>query len=209
MDDPRVIDAIVVAYVALRVTIVLTISSFLILKAMAFRRAGRFGDMLSKSNVLVAIAYLGTILLLVGLDFFRTWPWVLGISLAVMIYVVKAGRELRNLYGSWKLVFHEAHLTLYEIRDAWRAEPLGMKIALALLGLEFWIAVALTEVKGVPRELTLPTMLVQMTPTPPPTATPVSSRPSGARLNVPEATRPRPAPIEGAAPTPAVEDNSP
>jgi hypothetical protein len=161
MNRPEVVDAILVAYVLIRVVVVSTISCFLLLKALAFRRAGRFGDAMAKSNVAVAFAYIGTLLLLVGLDFFRTTPWVLGVSLVVMIYVVKAGTELKRLYGSWKALLHEAWFTILDIRDEWCAQPLGMRIATILLFAEFWLAVALVEIKGTPQELMVPTMWVQ------------------------------------------------
>lgn len=172
MDDPKVIDAIVILYVLLRTIVLLIIVIFLMLKALSFRRAGKFGDALAKSNIAVAIAYAGTLLLLVGLDFFRTTPWIIGITLAVAFHVVRAGMEMKNLYGSWKQVFKEAE---YALQDFWThilSQPLGMKIAMALYFLEFLAAIVLVEVKGTPKEWILPTMLIQLekqeTPTPAP-----------------------------------------
>jgi hypothetical protein len=170
VDRPEVNDAILVVYMLIRVVLVGTISGFLLLKALAFRRAGKFGDAMAKSNVAVAFAYLGTLMLLAGLDFFRTTPWVLGVSFVVMLYVVKAGNELKRLYGSWGELMHEARLTIFDIRDEWLAQPPGMRIATILLFVEFWAAVVLVEIKGTPQELTIPTTWVSRaadaTPTP-------------------------------------------
>lgn len=172
MDRPEVLDALFVLYIIVRIVVVATISCFLLLKALAFRRAGKFGEAMAKSNVAVALAYIGTLLLLIGLDFFRTTPWILGISLTVLLYVVKAGTELKRLYGSWKALLHEAWLTIIDTKDEWCAQPLGMRIATILLFVELWVAVALVEIKGTPQELVTPTMWVQQShePTPTPAA---------------------------------------
>jgi hypothetical protein len=129
--------------------------------------------------VAIALAFAGTILLLIGLDFFRTSVWILGITLGVLVYVVKAAIQMKNLYGSWGNVRHEAKLTLVDLSNSWGAEPLVVKVVTIILAIEFIAAVVLVEVKGIPQELILPTSLVHPTPTPIPssrgTAVPVIS----------------------------------
>jgi hypothetical protein len=172
MGRDEVLNTVFILYAVTRIVVVATTVVFLLLKALAFRRAGRFGDAMAKSNFVIALAFLGTLMLVAGLAFFRTTPWVLGISFAVLVYVVRGGIEFKRLYGSWQALLHEAWLTVKDLGNEWCAQPLGMRIATILLLVEFWVAVGLVQVKGTPEELQLPSMWVThpVEPTPTPSA---------------------------------------
>lgn len=161
MNKTDVIDALLLIYFLIRLVVVIILSAFMLLKALVFRRSGKFGSALAKSNVSIVVAFIGSILLLIGLDFFATWPWSLGVLIVVTIYAVKAAQRMADLYGGWPNLMHEAKLTLRDLAKEWKRQPLGMKIAIMLLLLDLFAAVALTEVKGVPPELVLPQHSVQ------------------------------------------------
>lgn len=166
MNRTDIIDALLTLYSLVRFTAVVVLSVFLLLKALVFRRAGAFGDGIAKSNVAVVVAFIGSLFLMFGLDFFATWPWSLGIVLGVMFFAIRAAQRMAELYGGWLNLTHEAKLTLRDLRGEWGRQPLGMKIAVALLFLDLFAAVALSEVKGVPPELVLPKHSIQKEDTP-------------------------------------------
>lgn len=166
MNRTDIIDALLTIYLLIRLVVVVILSVFLMLKALVFRRAGAFGDGIAKSNISIVVAFLGSLFLLAGLDFFSTWPWSLGILLVVTFYVVRAAQRMAELYGGWLNLTHEAKLTLRDLRGEWRRQPLGMKIAVVLLFLDLFAAVALSEVRGVPPELMLPKHSIQKEDTP-------------------------------------------
>jgi hypothetical protein len=161
MNKTDITDALLTLYFLIRVVAVIVLSAFLLLKALVFRRSGAFGDGIAKSNVSVVVAFLGSLFLMVGLDFFATWPWALGVVLGVMFFAIRAAQRMADLYGGWLNLTHEAKLTLRDLRGEWRRLPLGMKIAVVILLLDLFAAVSLTEVKGVPPELALPKHSIQ------------------------------------------------
>lgn len=160
------IDIVLAILTATRLVAVVLLSGFMLLKALVFRRAGRFGSALAKSNVSIVVAFIGSMMLMLGFGFFATWPWSIGIILVIVTYVVKAAIQMANLYGGWKYLSREAKLTLIDLKGEWRQQPLGMKIAVLILLLDLFAAVALTEVRGVPPEIIVPRPQVKVQATP-------------------------------------------
>lgn len=166
MSKADIIDALVTIYFAIRLVVVVILSVFMLLKALVFRRAGKFGSSLAKSNISIVVAFIGSIFLLAGLDFFATWPWSLGILVVITFYVVKAAQRMAELYGGWLNLTREAKLTLRDLAGEWKRQPLGTKIAITFLLLDLFAVVVLTEVRGVPSEMALPKHSIQATPEP-------------------------------------------
>lgn len=156
MERPEAVDLLTTLFTLTRVIAVIVLSGFLLLKSLVFRRAGKFGAAIAKSNLSVVVAFFGSVMLALGFGFFGTWPWSIGIILVIMVYVVKAAQQMSSLYGGWSNLLNEAKLTLRDLRGEWRRQPLGMKLAILILLLDLFAAVALSEVRGVPRELIIP-----------------------------------------------------
>lgn len=156
MNKAEIIDALLMLFFFIRVFAILVLSVFMLLKALVFRRAGEFGASLAKSNLAVVVAFIGSVFLIAGFDFFATWPWSLFVLLLVMAYAIKATHQMSILYGGWMNLLREAKLTLIDMRGEWKGQPLGMKIAILILILDLFAAVSLTEVKGVPHEIAWP-----------------------------------------------------
>lgn len=156
MDQIDTTSVILTLFTMVRIVAIFILASFMLLKALVFRRAGKFGSALAKSNVSIVVAFVGSMMLALGFGFFATWPWALGIVLVIVMYVTKAAQEMANLYGGWEYLMREAKATLRDLRDEWKRQRLGMKIAILIYALDLFAAVALSEVRGVPRELMIP-----------------------------------------------------
>lgn len=157
VDKTDLTEALLLLFIFIRIVAVIILGGFMLLKALVFRRAGEFGSALAKSNVSIVVAFVGSVMLMLGFGFFATWPWALGIVIVIMIYVTKAAQQMAKLYGGWKYLFRESRLTLHDMQGEWKRQPLGMKLAIAILLLDLFAAVALSEVRGVPHEIAIPT----------------------------------------------------
>lgn len=100
--------------------LLLAIATFLLLKALIFRRITDFGRALSRSNLALAIAYYGTALGM-HIGFFRSELWRWGIRAAVLFTTACAVLQMIHALGGWRAAGREARIAFAELAwEIWR-----------------------------------------------------------------------------------------
>lgn len=96
--------------------ILLAIATFLLLKALIFRRFTEFGRALSRSNLALALAYYG-VAGAMHIGFFRSDAWRWGIRVLVVVTTAHAVHEMIRLLGGWRAAGRELRIAAVDF--AW------------------------------------------------------------------------------------------
>lgn len=105
--------------------LLVAIATFLLLKALVFRRYTDFGRAISRSNLALAIAFYGSALGL-HVGFFRSEAWRWGIRGAVLATSVNAVIAMVAALGGWRAAGREMRYALVEL--AWEVYQLPTTI---------------------------------------------------------------------------------